>query len=315
MICGSYYDNTWIIKDEGVGLYEHYGMWGFILTNPFIVYFTIKCWKETLSLLDRIYDITTCQAPNIEISKIKSRSIVVLTVCSKSKYVLYLLITCGFLALTTNILQTIDPENIYGNDVFDSYKYFYGFIFTKIFLCITWCLIYPLAIYMIVSSSVVVYIVMRTICALNLLRIDLFNRDRCGGLSVFGKINIYILTVYLLVYLVIYLLFETHSSIYFTVELSLTAISIFIVLQSIIGVYPVHQSILAKKNEIIDMLNIKLNIYIDNPESISNFPENLFTLRNYISTIHTYPYADKANTAVNFVRFIPTVLAIYKIIA
>ena len=151
-------------------------------------------------------------------------------------------------------------------------------------------------------------------CAQKVLRIDFFHPDNCGGVSVFGLINILIMGVYACLFIVMGALQFTHSrNNYATIVVPLLVVSLVFIAQSFGAVYYIHRFAAIKKKESLAIINEHLNNEMQSVFATKRFSTGLIYARNHLIGIRTYPYANVSALLVNGFRFIPALAAIAKL--
>jgi hypothetical protein len=156
--------------------------------------------------------------------------------------------------------------------------------------------------------------ILKFLCDDDILLINLFHPDNCGGTSPFGRINLLILGVYGNFFLIIYAMYMTHRQAYLVITVSLIACSVLAILQSVFAVYYIHKAIAQKKSEYIQAVTERLNEqFAASFQQNGKFPNDLLTFRNHLMSVHTFPYTSGALIAVNVIRFVPAALAVLNI--
>lgn len=312
LIATSYFDRTWIIAGPGVGLFEHRGMWGFVATNPIILVLSHWCWRKSLSVFAHRRKYSTGVADR-EAASALLNLFIALRGKGKIVYAYYFMVVVGVLATVLNILQTLSPELVYGNDVFDAASHRYGFIATKVFLGVTFIVVYPLSVYLSASSAVAIFFFLTTIQSKKTSAIDFFDRDKCGGYSIFGQINLLVMLTQICIFSVIILLMETHAARYLSVGIPMVLMSAWVIIQSFLGVYPVHMIVREHKDLALKSVNSMLSPAFSSRESMRKFPSNLLELRRHIEDVHTFPYSDRLSWFVNAARLAPAAISVYRL--
>lgn len=311
---GSYVDNTWCMPGDGRGLLRHYGVWSLFITTPLIallVALVLSQFLQTMKLISK-YSVSGSVPRDLR----RKITLHVRSLCLRgnSQYVLWLLmfagLACGFL----NIRQTLYPLETYGQDVFDAYPYMWGFVLNKIYLCLIWTLIYPLAIFVTVHITVSMVTILHYMCRHSLLKIDFFHPDNCGGVSIFGSINALIMGVWATIFAVIACLFITHKNNYATLVVALFAASVLLIVQSLGAVYYIHKFVQIKKSESVKEINELLNEEMRSTIRAGRFSSDLLAARNHILALNTYPYAKHTLALVNTLRYLPAAVALSQLV-
>jgi hypothetical protein len=308
---GSTLDGTWELAGDGKGLGEHLGFWAWVVTTPLLVELTVAILACFLATMRNLEEFTTGPVPP-QLRRLLGRHLKSISLRSDSRYILYLFSLVGFMFAILNIRETLQPVSTYGNIVYDSLPFLRGFLLTKMYLMMLWTLVYPPVLYVVLHVTISVSMILKELCDRDLLKIDFFHRDNCGGLSVFGFINTLVMAVYATILVVVICLDLTHSRRYSTLLLSLFATSALLLLQSVATVYYIHKCATIQRNKLLISLNKRLSAaLIESPGA--ERPSDLFSLRAHVLALHTFPYAKPVSLAMNILRFSPALVAFGKI--
>lgn len=308
---GSYIDNTFLLPLNGKGLLQHYGVWSIFLTTPILLIISFNILNRFISILKNINNFITCSELPIELNKTINKEIKSISLKNKMKYILIFFGILGFMSSVVNIYQTIEPTKYYGNDVFDSYKYIWGFLANKMFLTFTWTIIYPLVGFIVFQVSYSMVVILRYLYQKGILFIDFFHKDNCGGVSDFGHINNLIMAVYINIYFVIYCLFITHSNRYFTLMLPSILLTTIMIAHNFMLVYYIQKFVKSEKEKRLKEINKRLNEKINN---ISDFNHDLLLLRNHIIAVKHHPYTKLSFFVINIFRYFPPIASLIEFI-
>jgi hypothetical protein len=173
-------------------------------------------------------------------------------------------------------------------------------------------LVYSVAIFVALHVTASLISILKYLSRNNILRINLFHEDNCGGTSKFGNINLLILGIYANFFAVMYAMYMTHRTTYPAMIASLIACSVLAIAQSVVAVYHIHKTVAQKKSECIEAMTARLNQQFTASLSQENerFPNDLLAFRNQLIETHTFPYAASALAAVNVIRFAPVAIAV-----
>jgi len=306
-ILGSYFDNTFYLPGNGRGLLQHYGVWAFFITTPIILVFTILSVHNFILLINNVNRYLINERMPKELEKVISAQLNSISLKSNSRFILLLFIIVGFMFSIVNYIQTLHPLETFGNDIYDSYNYKFGFIANRIHLTILWTIIYPVVLFIVVHIYVSTILILKRIYEEKIFYMDLFSEDGCGGASRFRKIILLITCVYLLIFIVMITLKVTHNSSYLTINLPLIFMTIFFIAHNSVGIYYLTKIIKSKKNEYLEKINSQLKLSLNN---LSSIPENLLALRDHVINIKTNPYATDLGKLTGIISFFPTLLAV-----
>lgn len=235
---GAYIDGTLYLPNEGKGFLEHYGVWGIIVTDIFLLF--------SVSLAHSNY---RAAIYSIEFSERKNRKLFFkntvipfldfLYLKENSKYLYYLFVIIGAIAWSNNLYQTSNPIKFYGNDVFDQVDYTWGFIANKLNLFLSWVIIYPCSLFIILTIAIQTRSLIEKAESRSGLQGNIYHPDRCLGFSIFGWLNVSILLPFIFVLIAVFLLSLTHVNLYQSLVLPLIIVPIILIFLSFWTISPV----------------------------------------------------------------------------
>lgn len=306
-------DSTWRMEDSGKGLSQHYGFWAIFVTTPIILLLTSHLLATFLNSIQEIdnYCIDLTNEMRGRVDKLVRQHIRSLSLYSRSAWILVFLIVVLLFWWLFNIIKTISPFETYHHDVFDAYAHPFGFYTAKVYSFLVFTLVYSVAIFVALHITVSMISILKFLSQNNILRINLFHEDNCGGTSTFGNINLLVLGIYANFFAVIYAMYMTHRTTYLAMTVSLIACSFLAVVQSVTAVYYIHKTVAKKKRECIEAMTVRLNQqFASSLKQGGQFPSDILAFRNHLVDIHTFPYATGALVAVNIIQFTPAALAV-----
>lgn len=316
LVClGVYLDGTWNMGDSGKGLVQHYGFWAQCVTTPIIAILTgatLNCFLSTMHSLERYS--TLGELPR-DLRRMINKEILSISLRRRSRFLLYLMMVLGVFFGILNVRQTMDPMATYGNEVYDSVSHTFGFILTKPFLFFNWILVYPVSIFLMAHVSVSMIKILNYMCSQDVLRIDFFHPDNCGGVSVFGDINTYIMGVYINFFLVLIALDFTHERKYETLIFFASLASLGFTAQSVGVVYSIRRFVQKKKRECLEVINNQLGSQILAAVPAGRLAADLLIVRNHILSLKAHPYTRQASIIVNAIRLTPAAILAFRFIS
>ena len=152
-------DSTLSLAGLGRGLLQNYGAWAILISDPLIligagwVYWHFRRTFLTLPIcLDRgaRHKYRVFLRPFLDIAA--GRGV------ARLWYALFVLI--GFMSWLTNIMQSMEPFVYFSGDVFDSVAHQYGFAAFRVSLFVSWVIVYPIAGYVLLGTSVSSYLLL-----------------------------------------------------------------------------------------------------------------------------------------------------------
>lgn len=307
-------DGTWRMEGAGKGLSQHYGFWTIFLTTPVIFFLTTHLLDRFIQAVRQIDNYCTDMVDQTrgQVDKLVRRHTRSLLLHSWSVWLLVFVMLVLLFWWLFNVIKTISPFETYHHDVFDSYAHPYGFYAAKFYSLLVFTLVYSVALFVALHVTVSLISILRYLSRNNILRINLFHEDNCGGTSKFGNINLLILGIYTNFFAVMYAMYMTHRTTYTAMTASLVACSVLAIAQSVVAVYHIHKAVAQKKSECIEVMTTKLNQLFTASLRQENerFPNDLLAFRNQLIDVHTFPYAAGALAAVNVLRFAPAAIAV-----
>lgn len=228
---------------------------------------------------------------------------------SRWTLLLLLFIAVGALCSTVVLLQVIDPARTYGNDVFNASRYPYGYYTANIYLALTWTVIFPVSLFWILQITTSMVVILGKARRQSLLIVDLLHPDNCGGLSPFGDLNMMLMAYYLPPFLAMLALAETHARKYTSLVVPALVLSLVFIAQSFIAVYSIRAAISAEKKTRLATLHPILQHSLQYPLT-DDSREITFLLWQHIRSVNTMPYASNIQRVVDFLRYVPPLLAL-----
>lgn len=301
----SYLDKTVHLPGDGRGLANHYGIWAIFVTSPLLVllaHATQQRFVFTIRTINR-YTVNA-DVPQV-LREMVDKHINSLHMNARSRYVFWLLVVVGWYWWLVNVKQTIYPFDSYQNDVFDAYPHTLGFISFKLYLGFVWVVVYPVISYSAGHIFVSMVAVLKHMRDRALFRLDYFHQDDCGGVSVFGAINLRLLAMSSLVLLTALAILLTHRGNYVSIWSSIVTCILLMIAQSVVGVYYIHVFVRQKKIELLAQINKRLNRSLISLGRQDSFPDDLLAVRNHIARLRTVPYTRAGRIMINLLRLSP----------
>ena len=303
VIASSYFEGTlWLESvNGGKGLFEHFGSLSNMLLMP-VIYFLYIHYVYLIAkmLKDILYrsNIAGKNSKSQNDSLIQSKVMPIL-LCKNIEHrvIKYLFVLLGIYSLVINSGQTTDSLHFYGNDVWDSYTYIFGYVAGRLLLFVQWVIILPFVAYTLFACCYAVTLIAQKISNNSFLVISPFAPDGCGGVGSLGQVMLastYFLTP---IYLIVVAHYFTHENIYLTLILA----SVFLVLLSIgMLLFPflrLHGHLSEWKESSLSRLEHKLCDYLDiqAEEGLSGEVHvkalALEKVYSHVQTLRTWPYS------------------------
>lgn len=314
MICiASVIDGTFIMRGKGsVGLSRHYGYWAMFATTPLIILATMHLVRTATAVIREVDHY--CVGMTMEMSgyliELKRRCIQRLSLREQSPWTI--LVALSFLGCwSVNIINTVDPYTTYQHDVFDAYRYHHSFYAVKAYLLFVFGGVYFASAFTILRVNTSLRNVLDFIFRHDVLSIDFFHPDDCGGTSRIGAVNLIILVIYLCCSIVAFSMFLAHGHLYFAIAVVLPGFCLIVVAQSVGAVFDLHRAIAQKKRQQVAALSARLNAHFVSSLHGEHFPSNMLALRNHLTRMRTFPYAMPALIGVNVIQGIEVGLLVW----
>src|ERR1700730_1336318 len=238
IVAATYADGSWYLHERDRGLFEHYGAWALLVTDPLLLIsasYAYRQFRIAMSTLPLCLPSATpsrvrqVQRPYIEFIHLRERA----------RWVYLLLLFVGLLAWANNLRQTSNPEQFFGHDVFDSTSFRYGFIVYKVILFNSWVFIYPIVGFLLISMCFSVRIILTPLQAQHMICPNVLHPDGCYGLANLGTLNLCLLSPYLLAFSVVFAVAVTHEAIYASLVIPLFVLSIVFIAVSVVTIQPI----------------------------------------------------------------------------
>ena len=307
-------EKTMKLPDDGRGFGNHYGIWAIFISSPLLVILVSAIRLKFIHTAHTLstYTIGTGVPPGLD--RKVTEHLNSLDFRQRTRYILWIFVVLGWYWWLVNVEQTLYPLDSYGNDVFDAYPHILGFLSFKAYLGFLWVIVYPFLAYWVLHVFISMIAILKYMSDHELIKLDFFHEDDCGGVSVFGAINSMILSATFMVFATVLAILFTHNGNYISIWSSVIVSFFLIVTQSFLGVYFIHSFVRQKKKEVLSTINRFLNESLITSADRKTFPQDLLAVRNHIAQIRSFPYARGAQLLVNFLRLSPAAAGILKLI-
>jgi nitrogen fixation-related uncharacterized protein len=239
----SWWDGTWFLSDKGKGLFQHYGAWAILITDPLLLIAS--------GFLDRQFCVAMLTLPlspgNCAKAKLTRilRPHISLVRGKRHTALLYaFLVVVGLFWWAQNVWQTYDPQGPHHHrifdhhDVFDSGAHAWSFMTFKACLFLSWVVVYPIVGFKFLTIAWSTRAILKAAERDCLVLPRAVHPDGCYGLKNVGTLNIAILAPYLLVFAAMYALWVTHGVIYESLFISWATVTIIFIATSFVVIWP-----------------------------------------------------------------------------
>jgi hypothetical protein len=303
-------DGTIVMPAPGAGLAQHFGYWAIFATTPCIVLLTVCLIAMYASTIQRPQDYCVGLTPVLQqrLDRLIALQLRRLTLAENMVWVLVLCVFVGVCCWVLNVVNTISPVSTYGHDVFDAYAHRYGYYTAKAYDLFVMTVIWAPAAFFCFYITFSMISILRFIYENDIVSVNFFHPDNCGGTSRFGNINLIILCIYANSYIIIYGNYMTHRQTYLAMVAALVGCTVVAIAQTFLAVYFIHRAVAKKKRQVIEAVTAEMNAAILTPAWKDAFPSDLLAYRNHLMGVRTYPYARSVLVGVSVIQAAPTVL-------
>jgi hypothetical protein len=233
LVVAAYFDNVRWLPREGVGLFEHPGVLAIVVGDAVLFPLCVYASRMTRSAGRRL---PTDRRPLVQRY---FRLIILRRIFGRGgsfiKSFLFLSVI-GALALVNQTVQLTDASAYYGHDTFSSILHPRSFWVMRLNLFISWCVIIPLFSSYLIAHTKAIRLFFRKSDEHGLVKFQPGHPDQHGGFTFFGRLDT-IYAIGLLVALIeVFLLIITHRRVTLGNLFSLTAITVGIVLISVLSI-------------------------------------------------------------------------------
>ena len=310
-------DGAWKLPGNDKGFSQHFDYWVLFLTTPIVLLITahlLETFTATINSLDVLYVRASAELQR------KTERLIARHLDHLSLRTIPSISLAGFLALVMlffciiNVINTSSADavrNTYGHDSYDALPHVLSFYIGKTYVFIVFPVVYAIALSVAFQVTYAMMSILRFLGNNDMLQVNLFHEDNCGGTSRFGDANLLIMLIYANFIAVRATMYLTHHTTYFVANAALLGCSVAAAGQSVLAVYSIHRVLVRKKRECIEALGRRLNVDVDTTLRVGGrFSSDVLAFRNHVAGLYTYPYAKPALAAVNVIRFLPAALAV-----
>lgn len=172
--------------NQGVGLFNHYGLFSAVLGNAISLYAAKKYYEAVCSMRA-----SKAVVNNEVIEKPLQELTTMIELRGKYKFLMYQLVTIGTLFWMSNVAVYVfgNPVARWGL-VFDSLDHPWSFVASRLHILYTWIIIMPFVIHTMTCSSLQLRKAMAVASNKNTLTYDLLNPDQRGGFVFVDKAHL-----------------------------------------------------------------------------------------------------------------------------
>ena len=193
---------------QGIGLYNHYGLFSTVLGNAISLYLAKKYYEAVYSMRDSkaVVNKEVIEKPLMELMGM-------IELRGKYRYILYLLLIMGFLFWMSNFTVHVigNPVARWGL-VFDSVDHPLSFAASRLHNFYTWIIIMPFVGHVMICSSIQLRKAVEVASNKSVITYDLLNPDQRGGFVFIDKAHFAFNVIVALVFLQITMHIETFAT-------------------------------------------------------------------------------------------------------
>lgn len=307
---GAVVDDTLWLPNEGDGFLEHYGVWAILATDPLLIIATGFAYRRFQIAINTL-PLSTKKQTLKAFDQTVETYLNYINMNKSSIFVYYLLVAFGFLCWLNNIRLTVEPTETYGNDVFDSSQYVWGYYANKVNLFTSWVVVYPIVGFLLVSMSLSIRLILQRLTSANAIALNVLHPDGCYGMRSLGILNLSLILPYVLAYCVVFALLITHENQYFTIIAALVGLTVTMVSASFLTIGPISTLGRKIKDETYAKLEKKSRDYNGNNKTLIN---RFAFERICYSTARASPYSKWIQTFLSMFRIVPVLLTASRLI-
>lgn len=236
LVLAAYFDNSLWLSGEGVGLFEHPGVQAIVVGDSVLFLLCVYASRMTRSVGRRL------PTHRRHLVQRYFRLVILHRIFDRGgsfiKMLLFLSVI-GAISLVNQTVQLSDAGTYYGHDTFGSILHRRSFWVMRANLFISWCIILPLSASYLVAHTKAIRLFFRRCDEHGLIKYQPGHPDQHGGFTFFGWLDT-IYAIGLLVALIeVFLLIITHDRVTVGNLFSLMAITVGVVLVSVLSIYEV----------------------------------------------------------------------------
>ncbi|WP_229595564.1 hypothetical protein [Pseudodesulfovibrio sediminis] len=309
LVVATHHEGTFSLPGVGKGLMEHEGVWAIVITDPLLLISTGYAYALFRKCMRTLPIKNPGSKGTIKKTLFQSKLSHLLMKEAGGQLIYALLVVVGLFAFANNIVQTCNPAIYYGNDVFDSSKYVYGFITNKFNLFVSWTIVYPIVAYFCLTMSASIYLILKKLRDSGQLVAEMHHPDKCFGYSQIGTLNLVLMLPFFLTYNVMFFLADTHESAYLSLLIPLVGMTAVFIGISYMTLYPLAAFI---REECAKQAGV-VQGHLRNAMEKGTKPRIRVVLDSmYLSMMHGTPYTKNARSLITALRIATLTMTAYR---
>lgn len=286
-------DGSRELPTPGKGFTQHHGYIIFHLMTPIALSLSLLSHERFARILQKPEPHFLRSMPGSkQFNELRAEHLSSLNLHSRFTLILLLGVATGALCATLIFKQVIAPMHTYGNDVFNSVRYPFGYYTANSYLAVAYILIIPFSLYTVLHITISTALLLREARKLGVLKVDLFHADNCGGLSDFGDLNLLLTLYYAPLVISLLALAGTHVKRYASLLLPASILPMVLITQALVGVLVIYNTIQTEKRRRLAELNPILNGKLDHPAGRDDASISALLLWHHIRKVYAMPYTD-----------------------
>lgn len=251
-------ENTlWLAEaNEGRGLLEHYGTLSQFLACPVLLVLLFLLIRRVAAAAAVVANVSSLGLGETEAQR---STIDFLTCRSLANKVLFSLMSLfGAFCWVINLQNTRHPQQIYGNEIWDSSTYLLGYLVGRLFLAFEWIYLFPLVVYLALAAAITTVLAVRDLLTVESFELSIFAPDGCGGMRPLGGAMLAIAYVALPFVVVIVAHHLTHANAYSTLVFATIMVTAGLVAIAFLPFVSLHRLLQTKKQLKLSQLSERI---------------------------------------------------------
>lgn len=307
-------DGSRELPTPGKGFVQHHGYIIFHLMTPIALSLSLLALERFTRILQKPEPHFLRSMPGSKrFNELRALHLASLNLQSRFILILLLGVVVGAICAVLIFKQVITPTQVYGNDVFNSVKYPFGYYTANSYLAVAYILVIPFSLYTVLHITISTALLLRDARKLAVLRVDLFHADNCGGLSDFGDVNLLLTLYYAPLVISLLALAETHAKSYASLLLPAIVLPLVLVTQALAGVLVIYNAVQTEKRRRLAELNTVLNSKLDRPGGRDDDSVAALLLWQHIRKVYALPYTDGVRYAQALLPLLSVVVGVLQV--
>ena len=238
-------DGSLFLPGDDLGVFEHAGIWA-IICGDWLILFAVAMIMMQVRKISARFPARNSALSRRYLRHVQRRLVASLKLSRPDRQIFSVLVLFGLMFWLNNAYQTRFPVEYYGNDLFDSSSYLYGYVTTRIILSTSWVLFLPYMGFVSICIANTIYKSVKTSSS-KLLQFKTAHPDGCGGFSFFGNFNLAFVFGIFIIYLELTAVLFTHDKLNPGLLSGFICVTIVFVAASYFMLLPVYEFLSSEK--------------------------------------------------------------------